>query len=166
CINSVFFIYFKNAATERFAEQAENTIRVNYFGTLAVCHALFPLLRPHARVATVSSSRGHLSRIIGNEPQATALRNKFASPTLTEQELGDLMNQFIIKAKEGTWKEAGWPNSTYVVSKVGVSALTRIQQRAFDADQRPDMVVNSCHPGFVNTDMITHRVSYTHLSKI
>ncbi|KAK8724589.1 hypothetical protein OTU49_011164 [Cherax quadricarinatus] len=148
---------YKHAATEPFGEQAENTIRVNYFGTLAVCHALFPLLKPHARVATVSSSCGHLSKIDGNEPQAAALREKFASSTLTEEQLGELMNEFVVKAKDGTWKESGWPNSTYVVSKIGVSALTRIQQRAFDADPRPDMVVNNCHPGYVDTDMTSHK---------
>ncbi|XP_069191082.1 carbonyl reductase [NADPH] 1 isoform X2 [Procambarus clarkii] len=148
---------YKHAAKEPFGEQAENTIRVNYFGTLAVCHGLFSLLRPHARVVTVSSSCGHLLQINGNEPEAAALREKFASPTLTEQELGELMNQFIVKAKDGTYKEAGWPNSTYVVSKVGVSALTRIQQRAFDVDSRPDLVVNSCHPGYVDTDMTSHK---------
>ncbi|XP_047496115.1 carbonyl reductase [NADPH] 1-like [Penaeus chinensis] len=150
-------IAYKMAATEPFWEQAENTIKVNYFGTLALCHSLFPLLRPHARVSTVSSSAGHLSRINGNEPQASALREKFASPSLTEEELSGLMNQFVEKAKEGTWKEAGWPSSTYVVSKVGVSALTRIQQRAFDADPRDDLVVNCAHPGYVDTDMTSHK---------
>nr|XP_045600109.1 carbonyl reductase [NADPH] 1-like [Procambarus clarkii]XP_045600110.1 carbonyl reductase [NADPH] 1-like [Procambarus clarkii] len=147
----------KVAATESFGEQAENTIRVNYFGTLAVCRALYPLLRPHARVSMVSSSSGHLLRINGDEPAASALRQKLSSSTLTEGELSELMNQFIKKAKDGTYKEAGWPNSTYVVSKVGVSALTRIQQRAFDVDSRPDLVVNSCHPGYVDTDMTSHK---------
>ncbi|XP_071541990.1 carbonyl reductase [NADPH] 1-like isoform X2 [Panulirus ornatus] len=146
-------IAYKVAATEPFGEQAENTIRVNVFGTLAVCRALFPLLRPHARVSTVSSSAGHLLRINGDEPAASALKQKFSSPTLTEDELCELMNQFVQKAKEGTWKKAGWPNSTYAVSKVGVSALTRIQQRAFDADPRPGILVNCSHPGYVNTDM-------------
>ncbi|KAG8238526.1 hypothetical protein J437_LFUL018197 [Ladona fulva] len=52
----------------------------------------------------------------------------------------------------------GWPNSAYVVSKVGVSALTRIQQRAFDADtSRPGIVVNAVHPGYVDTDMTSHK---------
>lgn len=64
---------------------------------------------------------------------------------------------FTRLAKEGTWHEHGWPNSTYVVSKVGLSALTRIQQRAFDSDSRPDLVVNSCHPGYVDTDMTSHK---------
>jgi carbonyl reductase 1 len=39
-------------------EQAEVTLRTNYFGTLRVFHALSPLLRPGARVVNMSSSLG------------------------------------------------------------------------------------------------------------
>ena len=46
--------------------------------------------------------------------------------------------------------------SAYEVSKIGVCALTRIQQRHFDRDSRPDLIVNSVHPGFVDTDMVDH----------
>jgi carbonyl reductase 1 len=60
-------------------------------------------------------------------------------------------------AKSGNHKADGWPNSTYQVSKVGVSALSFIQQRAFDADPREDLVVNAVHPGYVDTDMTSHR---------
>jgi len=42
------------------------------------------------------------------------------------------------------------------VSKVGLSALTRVQQRNFDQDPRSDIIVNSVHPGFVDTDMTNH----------
>merc|ERR1712168_1745173 len=45
---------YKNAATDPMGEQAENSIRVNFFGTLAVYRHLYPLLRPGARVANVS----------------------------------------------------------------------------------------------------------------
>ena len=51
----------------------------------------------------------------------------------------------------------GWPNSAYSTSKIGISALTRIQQRNFEADTRQDIVVNSCHPGYVDTDMTSHK---------
>ena len=44
-------------------------------------------------------------------------------------------------------------NSSYVVSKIGWSALSRVQQRALAADSRPDIVVNHVHPGYVDTDM-------------
>ncbi|KAG0716487.1 Carbonyl reductase [NADPH] 3 [Chionoecetes opilio] len=108
-------------------------------------------------VCHVSSSCGHLSEIRGDEPAASQLRAKLAAETLTEEELCGLMEQFVAAAKDGTFRQAGWPASTYVVSKVGVSALTRIQQRALDSDPRPDLIVNSCHPGYVNTDMTSHK---------
>lgn len=43
-----------------------------------------------------------------------------------------------------------------MVSKVGVSGLTVIQQRMFDAEGR-DISVNSVHPGYVDTDMSSHK---------
>ncbi|XP_064097027.1 carbonyl reductase [NADPH] 3-like isoform X2 [Macrobrachium nipponense] len=155
-VNNAAFAYSTDA-TEPLGEQAENTIRVNFTGTLNVCRELFPLLRPGARVVNVSSTAGHLLQINGSEPAASTLREKFASPTLTEDEIVSLVNQFVKDAKAGDWNAKGWPSSAYAVSKVAVSALTRVQQRAFDADLRKDVVVNSCHPGYVDTDMTAHK---------
>ncbi len=61
-------------------------------------------------------------------------------------------------AKSGKHQEKGWPNSAYSASKVGVSALTAIQQRAFDDEEeegggRHDVAVNHVHPGYVQTGM-------------
>lgn len=145
-------IAFKNAATEPFGVQAEETIRVNYFALRAVCDALFPLLVPGARVVNLSSSAGRLSLIPGEE-----LRRTLSSPQLTVDELDALIRQFVEKAKSGDHEQFGWPSSAYCVSKVGVSALTFIQQRAFDVDPRADIVVNSVHPGYVDTDMTSHK---------
>lgn len=135
-----------------FSEQAENTIKVNFFDTLNVCHELYPLLKPHARVVNVTSSCGRLSLIPSKE-----LQQKFLSDTLTEQELCELMNQFVSDAKAGTNEEKGWGNSAYVVSKVGVNALTFIQHRKFTEDPRADIVINAVHPGYVDTDMSSHK---------
>jgi carbonyl reductase 1 len=88
-------IAFKMAATEPFEEQARITLHTNFFNTLRASNILFPLLRPHARVVNVSSSSGHLSRINGEEPAASELRNKLSSPTLTTEELCGLMKNFI-----------------------------------------------------------------------
>ena len=81
------------AATEPFSEQAATTCRINYFGTLNVCHSLFPLLRPHARVVNMSSSAGWLKRI-----PAIELRRKLADENLTETQLEELVNDFIRSA--------------------------------------------------------------------
>lgn len=53
--NALFSVCLLENATEPFGEQAEVTMRTNFWGTLWVCHALFPLLRRNARVVNVSS---------------------------------------------------------------------------------------------------------------
>jgi len=152
-INNAGFA-FKNDATEPFSVQAKETVNINYFGTLNVCQQLFPLLKKGARVVNVSSNCGHLSKINGQEPAAASLREKLSCAELTVTELSQLMDDFILKAGAGTHFEAGWPNSTYKVSKVGVSALSIIQQREMDkARPGEDIVINHVHPGYVSTDM-------------
>lgn len=116
-------IAFKADATEPVAVQAEETCFVNYFSLVSVCNILFPILRDGARVVNVSSSTGHLSRI-----PSESLQKRLKDPSLTVEQLSALIQQYVEAAKQGT-HAAEWGNSSYAVSKVGVSALTRIQQR-------------------------------------
>ncbi|XP_050053007.1 carbonyl reductase [NADPH] 1-like [Aphis gossypii] len=155
-INNAAIYFEPTTAPEPFSVQAEETVRVNYFALRSVCDALFPLLKAGARVVNLSSSFGRLSLFPGEE-----LRRKLSSPQLTVDELDALVRQFVDCAKAGNHAEAGWPSNPYTVSKVAVSALTFIQQRAFDADPRADIVVNSVHPGFVDTDMTSHKGTLT-----
>ncbi|XP_003745103.1 carbonyl reductase [NADPH] 1 [Galendromus occidentalis] len=145
-------IAFKRAATDPFDVQAEVTVRTNYFGTRNVCDILYPILRPGARVVHVSSMCGHLSMIPSPE-----LRARFNAKDLTIEQLNALMHEFVAAAKDGTHKEKGWGNSAYNASKVGVSALGFIHQRQFDEDSREDIIVNVVHPGYVDTDMSSHK---------
>lgn len=141
-------IAFKGSATEHISVQAEKTIFVNYFCLVSVCDILFPLMRKGGRVVNLSSSVGHLSQIPGE-----SLRLRFKNPELTLDALSDLMNEFIEATKDNTYKDKGWPSSTYAVSKVGVSALTFIQQRNL---MDKDIIINCVHPGYVDTDMTSH----------
>lgn len=145
-------IAFKHDAPEPFGVQAEVTLKTNFFALLNVCNALFPLLRPHARVVNLSSSAGFLQRIPGQE-----IKKKLANPDIQLSELVQLMKDFIEAAKNGDHASKGWPDSCYVVSKVGVSALSRIQHRELLADSREDIVLNHVHPGYVDTDMTSHK---------
>uniref|UniRef100_A0A0K8REZ9 carbonyl reductase (NADPH) n=1 Tax=Ixodes ricinus TaxID=34613 RepID=A0A0K8REZ9_IXORI len=145
-------IAYKNNSTAPFAEQAEVTVKTNFFSTLSVCKELFPLLRPHARVVNVSSMCGMLKVIPGQE-----LRDKFNNPDITLEELVELMKKFVQDSKDGVNVENGWGRSAYNISKVGVTVLSFIQQREFDKDSRSDLVVNAVHPGYVDTDMTSHR---------
>ena len=88
------------------------------------------------------------------------MKEKFASSdsTLTYEELDAMMKEFIDSTEAGDHLEKGWCNSTYKVSKVGLSALTRIQQREMNKDTtRTDVVINYIHPGWVDTDMTSHK---------
>ncbi|VVD05682.1 carbonyl reductase [NADPH] 3-like [Leptidea sinapis] len=141
-------IAFKQNSTEPVAVQAEQTLFVNYFSVLATCEILFPILRNGARVVNISSSAGRLNNI-----PSEALRNRLKDPKLTIPELSALMKQYVEAAKQGT-HAAEWGNSSYVVSKVGLTALTKIQQR--NLEER-DIKVNAVHPGYVDTDMTSHK---------
>ncbi|XP_021185231.3 carbonyl reductase [NADPH] 3 [Helicoverpa armigera] len=141
-------IAFKAAATEPQSVQAEQTLFVNYFSLVSTCEILFPILKNGARVVNVSSSAGHLSRI-----PSQALKDRLSDEKLTIPELSKLMQDYIDAVKRGSYAEE-WGKSSYVVSKVGVSALTNIQQRLVN-DR--DIKVNSVHPGYVDTDMTSHQ---------
>ncbi|CAH2099023.1 unnamed protein product [Euphydryas editha] len=145
--NAAIAFFFSKARGVPAAIQAEETLRVNYFSVLSTCEILFPLLRNGARVVNISSSYGHLSYIPSEK-----LRQKFQDPNLTVSELSDLMHQYIAAAKQGTQSKE-WGNSSYVVSKVGLIALTKIHQRLLN-DR--DIKVNAVHPGYVDTDMTSH----------
>ncbi len=154
-INNAGFA-FNQDATEPFGQQAEVTVNINYFGTKQVCDYLFPLLKLEARVVNVSSMAGWLQKCMNDGE----LKKKIATAytDLTIAELDDIMTDFIKTAKAGTHGEKGWRNSTYVASKIGVSALSIIQQREFDSKNKDkDIVVNHVHPGYVDTDMTSHK---------
>ncbi|XP_054163233.1 carbonyl reductase [NADPH] 3-like [Oppia nitens] len=140
-------------STAPVTEQAANTLRTNFFSTRSVCEKLLPILRSHARVVNLSSALGMLNKIKGE-----SLRKRFADPNLTDKQLLDLVNEYLEDVNNGRHVEKGWPNSTYAVSKVAVTALTFIQQRQLNADKsREDIVVNAVHPGYVDTDMTRHK---------
>lgn len=52
--------------------------------------------------------------------------------------------------------ETKYANTAYGMSKVGLTALSRIQQRTFNVDPRPDIIVNSMTPGYCKTDMTSN----------
>jgi carbonyl reductase 1 len=148
-VNNAAVVY-ETASKEPASVKAKETIRTNYYGTLWLCNALFPLLRQNARVVNVSSSAGHLSHI-----KADDLKAKFNDKNITVDELNKLMDTYVRDAAEG--KEDRWagpPYPPYIVSKVGLSCLTQIQQKLFDAEKpNRNIYVNSCHPGFIETDL-------------
>lgn len=93
----------------------------------------------------VSSMSGHLSKY------SSSIRSKFLSAK-TVPEITSLMESFKAAVGAGNEKEQGWPSAAYAVSKAGVTGMTKVV--AEEAKERSDNVlINSCCPGYVNTDM-------------
>lgn len=61
------------------------------------------------------------------------------------------------KAKENSHVDYGYPNSAYGMSKVALIAATIVQQRIFDGRPQHDIIINCCCPGYIKTDMSSHR---------
>ncbi|KAL3880693.1 hypothetical protein ACJMK2_032913 [Sinanodonta woodiana] len=151
-------IAYKGDSKAPFAEQAEVTLKVNFWDNLAVCEALYPLLRPHARVVSLSSITSSMS--FGR--CSDSLKTKIMNPNITITQLKELMEEFEAAAKSDTVEQNGWPKWAYGVSKIGVRVMSYIQAKAFAHDSsRPDIIVNSCCPGYVSTDMSSHKGTKT-----
>ena len=73
-----------------FGLKAAETIKVNFTGILHLCHALFPLLRPYARVANFASYLGQLNNIKNKE-----IVDKLSNENATEQDSIDVMNDYV-----------------------------------------------------------------------
>lgn len=132
----------------------EETLQCNYYGTLTATQSLLPLIRDGGRLVNVSSMVGHL-----NTKYSDSIRSKFAS-SKTVDDVTKLMEAFTSAVREGKEQERGWPSAAYAVSKSGVTGMTRaIALR--HSQSGGTVLVNSCCPGYVNTDMTKNRGSKT-----
>jgi len=142
-------IAYKASDPTPFKDQAEPTVRVNFFGTLELTQAMLPLLSLSSspRIVTVASQSGYL-RILPSEE----LKLEFSSPELSIDKLRVLMMKFVQDVKSGQHRENGWPNTCYGMSKLGVIAMTRVFARTL-----PTMSFTCCCPGYCDTDMTSHK---------
>ncbi|KAL3131003.1 hypothetical protein ABBQ38_000327 [Trebouxia sp. C0009 RCD-2024] len=130
------------------ADEADKTISVNYRGTRAVCEAVQPLLTKNARIVNVSSRAGLLKII-----QSDSLRQKVDSAS-SLQNVDDLAEDFVASIKADKLQGSGWPRSMYGVSKLCETAYTRVLAEQLKG---AGVMVNACCPGYVDTDMTSHR---------
>lgn len=77
---------------------------------------------------------------------------------LTENKIDDIVKRFLKDFKEDKLKANGWPItvSAYKISKATIAAYTRFLARKF-----PNMLINSVHPGYVQTDFTSRTGLYT-----
>ncbi|KAF2272852.1 NAD(P)-binding protein [Westerdykella ornata] len=128
------------------------TLNCNYYSTLAASHAFLPLLRPAGRLVNVASTTGLLDKY------SPAIRARFLA-SKTEADVTSIMQDFASAVAAGREKEAGFPSAAYATSKAGLIGATRALAR--EESGKSQVLVNSCCPGYVNTDMTKGRGTRT-----
>ncbi|KAK4472517.1 hypothetical protein MN116_003762 [Schistosoma mekongi] len=148
-------IAYKNDSTAPFGEQARVTVNTNFTSTIDFTEEVIPLLAEHARVVNVSSSISLTSlKKLSND-----LYEKFVGP-MNLLELRKLISEFVKAAEDGTCSEKGWPSTAYGVSKLGLTKASFIFGEMLKDDPR-GIVINSCCPGYCDTDMTSHKGTKT-----
>lgn len=100
----------------------------------------------------VSSMVGQLT-----SKYSAAVRAAFAG-SRTVADVTALMESFAQAVAEGKEGERGWPRAAYAVSKSGVTGMTRaVAGEVEGGGKGGGVLVNSCCPGYVDTDMTKHR---------
>ena len=132
------------------------TLQCNYYGTLTATRNFLPLIRRGGRLVNISSMVGRL-----NSKYSQEIRTAFAE-SKTVNDVTKLMEDFTKAVEQGKEKEQGWPSAAYAVSKSGVTGMTRaIALEVAEGQTGKGVLVNSCCPGYVNTDMTKHRGAKT-----
>ncbi|KAJ6120329.1 hypothetical protein N7523_004609 [Penicillium sp. IBT 18751x] len=138
-INNAGIYYFQENIT---SAQRQETIDVNYRGTLNVCQSFLPIMRKNGRIVNISSQSGQLKYF---HPR---LRARFLRPDLTLTELDALVGEYSRSADQHTATASGWPALAYFTSKAALNAATRILAR-----ENPHLLINCCCPGWVGTPL-------------
>ena len=107
-----------------------------------MCQTFVPLLRVNGRIVNVSSTGSSLSNY------SDLIKTRFRSPKMTLDDLEGMVNEFEESAKRGTERQDGWPRQSYAVSKAAMNAMTAVLAR-----DKQGLIINSCCPGWVATDM-------------
>ncbi|XP_058223739.1 (+)-neomenthol dehydrogenase-like isoform X1 [Rhododendron vialii] len=129
-------------------ELAKECLETNYYGAKGMIEAFIPLLQlsDSPRIVNVSSGMGKLKNIPSE--RVKGLLND--AETLTEDNIDELLNEFLEDFKENSLENKGWPafSSAYIVSKAAMNAYTRILAKNY-----PTFRINCVCPGYVKTDM-------------
>ncbi|KAF2497705.1 carbonyl reductase [Lophium mytilinum] len=128
------------------ANVVKTTLGCNYYGTLEASNTFLPRLKETGRLVNLGSMSGHL-----NSQFSDAVREDFLA-SKTVPDVTKLMERFTSAVEAGNEKKQGWPSAEYAVSKSGVIGMTRAVAAAEKA-KGSKVLINSCCPGWVQTDM-------------
>lgn len=130
-------------------DAAKRNIDTNYKSLLTIEKCLYPLLRDGARVVNISSACGHLSNIKNKK-----WINDLIDPDLTTEKINEFVDEYLKSVQNGTFNKNDFADdgkhAEHRVSKIALTALTRVQQKKY---MDRNISINAVHPGHIKTDM-------------
>ena len=123
----------------------KTTLRCNYDGTVEATEHFLPLMKNKGRVVNVASMSGRLNKF------SDTIRDQFLA-SKTVPDITKLMERFRSAVDAAREKEQGWLSAGYAISKVGVIGMTKAIATAEKGKGRK-VLINSCCPGYVKTDI-------------
>lgn len=126
-------------------------LNVNTRGPRRVCEAFLPLVDPEAgRIVNVSSASGPMF-VADCSPER---QKTLTDPGVTWEQIERLMDECLaIEADDGDLAAAGFgAGSAYGLSKACLNAYTIAVAR-----EHPNLTINACTPGFIETDLTRPR---------
>lgn len=136
-----------NAGIGAEAGDMRTVLNVNVHGVRRICEAFIPLLNQHSgRIVNVASASGpmYLARC------RTDIQNMLTDDDVSWTEIENIMQNCLnLEAQRGDFEAQGFANgSSYGLSKACVNAYTIELARS-----HPALQINSCTPGYIETDM-------------
>ena len=146
-------VAYKNASTAPLLEKAEVTMGTNLLATIKATDALIPLMNDGGRICQVASMSGILSRSFPelNSP----IRKQLLDPQLTVKGLRDIHDQYMAAVTNDDYTLFK-RDSVYGLSKCLLIAHTRVLAQEIENNSKK-LILNSCCPGWVATDMSSHK---------
>ena len=83
------------------------------------------------------------------------LKKRWSKENITKEEIVELVKEFEKAVAEGNFKEKGWPEWGYGISKLDINVFHSALSR-YEAVVKKGIQVYVCCPGYVKTDMTSH----------
>ena len=141
---SPLYAIVNNAGIGDSMQGLNKVLQVNTYGPKRVCDAFLPLLNPSiGRVVNVTSASGPLY-LAGSSNETKKL---LTNPEVSWTEIEKFMSECLKLESERTTDWGGdW--SAYGISKACTNAYS-----IYLAKKNPNLTINACTPGFIETDL-------------
>lgn len=135
-------------------EVAREIFATNYYGVKSLSEQASPLIRENGRIVNVASEVGAWTL----HDMSTQLQSRYKSPTLTKEQIDELLQEYIAALQSKTVEQLGYntkfPMLAYGVSKAALIAFTHVEARQWSGAK--NVLVLAVCPGYCATDMNNH----------